>query len=171
MLLMQSTIPCAPSTGICSHTAQSLRISSRTQTDDVEVVPARPHRTPKAGNLESSSRSHVLAPATISNLATRACRSGRWASQGANRRNAAEICRSNKRKGIRRSTHHDMRTNPAWLGRGAVGLSPGTMYRLVLLGLQQPYLSGISGRSRTSARRMFKSSASSSSRSRCFKSS
>ena len=46
------------------------RISSRTQTDDVEVVPARHHRTPKAGNRESSRQSHVLASATVSNLAT-----------------------------------------------------------------------------------------------------
>ena len=42
-ILMQSRIPCAPITGICSHTAQSLRISCRTQTmDDVE-----PRKTPK----------------------------------------------------------------------------------------------------------------------------
>ena len=43
-----------------------------------------------------------------------ACRCGGWASRGANRRNAAEICRSNKRTGVRRSTHHDMCASPAW---------------------------------------------------------
>ena len=46
MLLMQSTIPCAPITGICSQTAQSLRISSITQTTvDAEVLPAKPEHS------------------------------------------------------------------------------------------------------------------------------
>ena len=113
MLLMQSTIPCAPITCVCSQTEQSLRISCRTQTmDDVEVTPAEPHRTPKAGRPHGHPR--VTCLSTWSNglkpCNSCACRSGRWASQGANRRSIAENCRSNKRTGVRRSTHHDMCT-------------------------------------------------------------